>query len=586
MNKLFRRLTTRTSLAFIFCIALLIGGVFLYWLTVVIPVIRAGEQTKADLLITPYTQMIEEALDLDQEEKIEKIMNQLILLKEPETEQPMIILLQITLINGQKIVKQNDIPDAGEISFSVERPLFSSTTQELLGTIRLDYNDFFFKNLIADARQKLLAGLLGAFSLILAVQIFLTYLLRPLSNLVENLKLLGSSKIRSLPSLKGNISTEIMQVDSAINDLLYRLNEAGLKEQKERQLRHEAELKFTRHETELKYLESLRAAKEHTENIIATVPSILIILDDKLGVLSTNKAFEEFRGRFPSSKAEQFIVPLENEIHMAFESGKTAHKEITIIPQDSGLTLTFLAVVLRLDVEGKNGILLSLTDYTKRKETEDQVKRSLKEKELLLSEIHHRVKNNMQIISSLLKLQSGHIEGEEYSEIFRESQNRIKSMALIHEKLYRSENLANIDLKEYIESVAQSLFRSYGTYSRNIDLKMEVQSIRLGIDTAIPCGLIINELVSNSLKYAFPNGKAGEIRISLRSDDKNELELIVCDNGVGIPKELDIGKTKTLGLYLVSILIGDQLQGKIELNRTHGSEFRLCFREVKYKERI
>ncbi|MCP4682121.1 MAG: sensor histidine kinase [Desulfobacterales bacterium] len=203
-----------------------------------------------------------------------------------------------------------------------------------------------------------------------------------------------------------------------------------------------------------------------------------------------------------------------------------------------------------------------------------------------MSEIHHRVNNNMQIISSLLKLQSGHIEGGESSEIFRESQNRIKSMALIHEKLYRSESLANIDLKEYIESVAQSLFRSYGTYSRNIDLKMEVESIRLGIDTAIPCGLIINELVSNSLKYAFPDGKPGEIRISLHSDDKNELELTVCDNGVGIPKELDIGNTKTLGLYLVSILIEDQLQGKIELSRTHGSEFRLYFREAKYKERI
>ncbi len=198
-----------------------------------------------------------------------------------------------------------------------------------------------------------------------------------------------------------------------------------------------------------------------------------------------------------------------------------------------------------------------------------------------MREIHHRVKNNMQLVSSLLRLQSRYIKDKKYIEMLKESQNRIRSMAFIHEKLYQSKDLANIDFNGYIKSLADDLFRSYGVSIDKIALKMDIDSVSFGIDTAIPCGLIINELVSNSLKYAFPEDRKGEIKIALRRTDRNEVELVVSDDGVGIPEDLDFRNTESLGLQLVSGLAEDQLQGKIKLNRAKGTEFRIRFKERK-----
>ncbi len=211
---------------------------------------------------------------------------------------------------------------------------------------------------------------------------------------------------------------------------------------------------------------------------------------------------------------------------------------------------------------------------------------SLKEKEVLLREIHHRVKNNMQVISSLLRLQSRNVKDEQQIEMLKESQNRIKAMALIHEKLYRSKDLANIDFNDYIKNLVNDLFLSYKVSTGKVALKMNIETVSFGIDTAIPCGLIINELVSNSLKYAFPKGKDGEIKISLRTLEEGDIELIVSDNGVSIPKDLDFRNTESLGLRLITNLTEKQLQGKVELNRNKGTEFQIKFKEAKYKERI
>ncbi|MEK6766091.1 MAG: ammonium transporter [Planctomycetota bacterium] len=214
---------------------------------------------------------------------------------------------------------------------------------------------------------------------------------------------------------------------------------------------------------------------------------------------------------------------------------------------------------------------------------------SLEEKEVLLREIHHRVKNNMQVISSLLRLQSRNVRDEQQIEMLKESQNRIKAMALIHEKLYRSKDLANINFNDYIKNLVNDLFLSYKVSTSKVSLKMNIEAVSFGIDTAIPCGLIVNELVSNSLKYAFPKGKDGEIKISLRKivDLKSDMyELTVSDNGAGIPRDLDIRKTESLGLRLITNLAENQLQGKVELNRNEGTEFQIKFKEAKYKERI
>jgi PAS domain S-box-containing protein len=216
-------------------------------------------------------------------------------------------------------------------------------------------------------------------------------------------------------------------------------------------------------------------------------------------------------------------------------------------------------------------------DITERKQAEEKIRTSLREKEVLLREIHHRVKNNMQVISSLLKLQSKYIKDEKDIEMFRESQNRIKSMALVHEKLYQSEDLANIDFNEYVKHLANILFRSYGIDTGKIALKIDVEDVIIEIDIAIPCGLIVNELVSNSLKYAFPEGGKGEVKITLHSTDENEMELTVSDDGVGVPKDLDFSNTESLGLKLVNILT-NQIRGRLDLERSKGSKFHIRFK--------
>jgi two-component sensor histidine kinase len=219
---------------------------------------------------------------------------------------------------------------------------------------------------------------------------------------------------------------------------------------------------------------------------------------------------------------------------------------------------------------------------TERERAESQIKESLEEKEVLLKEIQHRVKNNLQAISSLLNLQSQHSRGKRSTEKFNEAQNRVQSMALIHEILYQSEDLSRINLGEYIQNLGVYLFQSYGVKSDDIALKVNVDNISLGVDKAINCGLIINELVSNSLKHAFPRRKKGTIRIALSSHNdtgdstRRSYTLSINDNGVGFPKDLDFRNTKSLGLQLVITLV-KRIKGAIKLNRNNGTEFRIVF---------
>ena len=214
-------------------------------------------------------------------------------------------------------------------------------------------------------------------------------------------------------------------------------------------------------------------------------------------------------------------------------------------------------------------------EVTERARMEERIKASLKEKEVLLKEIYHRVKNNMQVISSILNLQSKHIEDKRALEIFRNGQSRIKSMALVHEKLYGSEDLAGIDFAEYTRSMTSNLFGLYQV-SEAVRLKIDIKDILLNINTAIPCALIISELISNSIKYAFPGGIEGEIRIGLYTDKNGKFKLIVKDNGVGFPKEIDFRKTESLGMQLVIMLV-EQLDGTVELDRSEGTAFTIQF---------
>lgn len=218
-------------------------------------------------------------------------------------------------------------------------------------------------------------------------------------------------------------------------------------------------------------------------------------------------------------------------------------------------------------------------DITARRIAEEELRASLREKEVLLKEIHHRVKNNLQVISSLLSLQSEYLKDEEMVKVFKESQNRVKSMALIHEKLYQSRNLAEIDFGDYLRELTTQLFRSYGIGAHGVHLNVNASRVLLAVDHAIPCGIIVNELVTNALKYAFPEGRGGRIDIDLHQVSDDRVRLAVRDNGVGFPAQIDFETSDSLGLTLVRML-ADQVQGEMSMQqRGPGAEFIMTFRK-------
>ena len=227
-------------------------------------------------------------------------------------------------------------------------------------------------------------------------------------------------------------------------------------------------------------------------------------------------------------------------------------------------------------------VLGFITDITDRKEAEEKILASIEEKEILLKEIHHRVKNNMQIISSLMNLQASKMKDELTVEAFRESQNRIRSMALIHEKLYRSENLARIRFDEYLRDLTNYLVSAYKRPSLSIHFDIQADPVNLDIDTAIPCGLIINELVTNSLKHGFPDSSRtasnieGIIHIQLALLPENQIKLLIADNGVGFPEGVDFRNTDSLGLQLVTSLTY-QLDGEVSFINQNGAQVELNF---------
>ena len=230
-----------------------------------------------------------------------------------------------------------------------------------------------------------------------------------------------------------------------------------------------------------------------------------------------------------------------------------------------------------LSIAEKKYLICHIRDITERRNALDKINSSLRVKELLLKEIHHRVKNNLQIISSLLKSQSRLITDEFVLNLFQDSQNRIRSMALIHEKLYSSDDLSKVDFSDYVKDIGTHLVKSYKNQT-SIIIKRNVEKIFLSIDNAIPCGLIITELISNSIKYAFQNMERGVITVDVfRIDGK--IQLIVSDNGRGLPADFEIKRTGSLGLHLVEMLATKQLNGTFEIDGTEGTSFIIVFKE-------
>nr|WP_281357471.1 PAS domain S-box protein [Brasilonema bromeliae] len=256
---------------------------------------------------------------------------------------------------------------------------------------------------------------------------------------------------------------------------------------------------------------------------------------------------------------------------------RTYQLEKRYFRKDGRIVDVLLSVGLVRDDNGAPVHFISqIKDVTEQKRAERQTRASLKEKELLLKEIHHRVKNNLQIVSTLLDLQSEYIDDPRALAMFQECRGRVRSMALIHERLYRSHDLARVDFAEYVRRLADDLYHAYKLSDDEVRLELDVEVPPLPIDVAIPCGLLLNELMSNCFKHAFPDSMEGRVRVSLRPDGPDAIVLVVADDGVGLPPDFDFRAATSFGLQLVNTL-AEQLGAEIDSPRGDGARFVVRF---------
>ena len=336
--------------------------------------------------------------------------------------------------------------------------------------------------------------------------------------------------------------------------------------------------------------EALRESEEKYRNLVENISDVIYTLDKNGNITYLSTAVQGFIGYKPEELIGRSVFELiheEDQYKIDKNSkevlnGKNFETEYRIKTKDGAIrwmNTSSQPIYLNDEIIGVQGIV---SDITERKKVEEQIKLSLKEKELHLREIHHRVKNNIQVISSMLSLYTNYIKDEQYAEMFNELKNRIHTMSLIHEKLYLAKDTKQINFRDYIQELVNNLFQFYEKTAKQINTNIEIQKISLGLDSAIPCGLIINELVSNVFKHAFKEGMTGEVKIYLKSEllnnGDNRITIIVADNGLGFPSEIDFKNTQTFGLLLVNTYV-EQLGGTIELNTENGSEFKIVFNE-------
>lgn len=335
---------------------------------------------------------------------------------------------------------------------------------------------------------------------------------------------------------------------------------------------------------------ALRQSEAHNRALLEAIPDLMLqvrrdgtCLDLRFPKGAEGKNYLVFKEHIKEVLPPDLLKRQLEYIELALKTGELQVYEHQFLKNDQ---MSYEEV--HISACGEDEVLIMVRDVSvakhreaERKLSEAKLKASLQEKEILLQEIHHRVKNNLHIISNLLDLQSDALEDERLQSLFTDSQNRIQSMALIHEQLYQSKNLARVDFGQYVSRLLENLFSSYRETIQNIEPVIDIQPIQLNLQTAILCGLLINELVTNTFKHAFPNNRSGMIQIRLYQDDDEQLHLLVQDNGVGFNRDLNWQSASTLGLRLVQ-LFARQLRAKIETNFNDGTTFSLHFKPLKH----
>ncbi len=333
----------------------------------------------------------------------------------------------------------------------------------------------------------------------------------------------------------------------------------------------------------------LEERQKYLISILRDAPDAIVVTDPDLKVVEWNpgaeKTFKYSKKETIGKNINDLVVgkdKVQEGIHLGKKiiAGNLIQPFETIRKNKHGNSINVILAASPIMVEEKLiGMVIVYTDITHQKEHEKQLQKSLTEKEILLKEIHHRVKNNLTVISDLLSLQSRYLDDNQAKEMFQESRNRVLTMMKIHEKLYQSQDFTKVNFKNYLESTVNNLFKTYGINWDNITYTVDVENVSLSIEKAIPCGLIINELVTNSLKHAFSEikGKKGVIEILMYKVNDKNIELIIRDNGKGLPENINLNKTDSLGLKLVDILSKGQLDGEVSINRNGGTEFKIKF---------
>lgn len=335
----------------------------------------------------------------------------------------------------------------------------------------------------------------------------------------------------------------------------------------------------------------LEEAEEKFRLAIESAPNAMVMVDEKNLIRLVNAETERM---FGISRDELLAKPVTSLFPQRFESVSEEMKGR--VREANGLPTSFLQDYFGKRASGEefpveiginplsfhqgHYVLMAIVDVTDQKRAEEFMRKSLREKDLLLKEIHHRVKNNLQVISSLLKLQGSYLPDLEARRLFRQSDDRVRSMALIHERLYRSDGFDDIDFSSYIKELAEHLLHSYVMGNSKIKLDLKLETVFIGIDQAIPCGLMLNELVTNSLKHAFQGREKGKISIRLQQKKGDEVvSLEVNDDGVGLPSDFNLKRPSTLGMEIIRTL-ADQLNGQLKVESKKGTLVSLRFRPV------